>query len=199
VATERRIGTEQSLTRVLLLDAAEHLMLEEGYAAVTSRRVAAEAGVTPALVHYYFRTMDDLFLAVYRRRAQQGFERQEQALASRQPLWALWEFSRDPRGTALSMEFVALANHRPVIRAEIAASAQLVRDRELRAFADVLSGYGIDAERLPPVVVAMFMSSVSRFLVIEAETLGLHTGHDETVAFVEEFLRRFEGDREPGT
>jgi TetR/AcrR family transcriptional regulator len=199
VATERRIGTEQSKTRALLLDAAEHLMLEEGYAAVTSRRVAAEAGVTPALVHYYFRTMDDLFLAVYRRRAQQGFERQEQALASRQPLWALWEFSRDPRGTALSMEFVALANHRPVIRAEIAASAQLVRDRELQAFADVLSGYGIDAERLPPVVVAMFMSSVSRFLVIEAETLGLHTGHEETVAFVEELLRRFEGDREPGT
>jgi AcrR family transcriptional regulator len=187
------------LTRALLLDAAEHLMLEEGYAAVTSRRVAAQAGVTPALVHYYFRTMDDLFLAVYRRRAQQGFERQEQALASRQPLWALWEFSRDPRGTALSMEFVALANHRPAIRAEIAASAQLVRDRELRAFADVLSGYGIDAERLPPVVVAMFMSSVSRFLVIEAETLGLRTGHDETVAFVEELLRRFEGDREPGT
>jgi AcrR family transcriptional regulator len=199
VATERRIGTERSKTRALLLDAAEHLMLEEGYAAVTSRRVAAEAGVTPALVHYYFRTMDDLFLAVYRRRAQQGFERQEQALASRQPLWALWEFSRDPRGTALSMEFVALANHRPVIRAEIAASAQLVRDRELRAFADVLSGYGIDAERLPPVVVAMFMSSVSRFLVIEAETLGLHTGHEETVAFVEELLRRFEGDREPVT
>jgi AcrR family transcriptional regulator len=199
VAAERRIGTERSKTRALLLDAAEHLMLEEGYAAVTSRRVAAEAGVTPALVHYYFRTMDDLFLAVYRRRAQQGFERQEQALASRQPLWALWEFSRDPRGTALSMEFVALANHRPVIRAEIAASAQLVRDRELRAFADVLSGYGIDAERLPPVVVAMFMSSVSRFLVIEAETLGLQTGHAETVAFVEELLRRFEGEREPGT
>jgi TetR/AcrR family transcriptional regulator len=199
VATERRIGTEQSKTRALLLDAAEHLMLEEGYAAVTSRRVAARAGLKPQLVHYYFRTMDDLFLAVYRRRAQQGFERQEQALASRQPLWALWEFSRDPRGTALSMEFVALANHRPVIRAEIAASAQLVRDRELRAFANVLSGYGIDAERLPPVVVAMFMSSVSRFLVIEAETLGLHTGHEETVAFVEELLRRFEGEREPGT
>jgi AcrR family transcriptional regulator len=198
VAASRRIGAETSKTRGLLLDATEHLMLKEGYAAVTSRRVAAEAGVNPALVHYYFRTMDDLFLAVYRRRAEQGFERQEQALASRQPLWALWEFSRDPRGTALSMEFVALANHRPVIRAEIAASAQRVRDRELRAFADVLSSYGAAAEQLPPVVVAMFMSSVSRFLVIEEETLGLTTGHAETVAFVEEILRGFEGEREPG-
>ena len=198
MAASRRIGAETSKTRAQLLDATEHLMLREGYAAVTSRRVAAEAGVNPALVHYYFRTMDDLFLAVYRRRAEQGFERQEQALASRQPLWALWEFSRDPRGTALSMEFVALANHRPVIRAEIAASAQRVRDRELQAFADVLSGYGAAAEKLPPVVVAMFMSSVSRFLVIEEETLGLTTGHAETVAFVEEILRNFEGEREPG-
>jgi AcrR family transcriptional regulator len=197
VAASRRIGTETSKTRTLLLDAAEQLMLKEGYAAVTSRRVAGEAGVNPALVHYYFRTMDDLFLAVYRRRAQQGFDRQEQALASRQPLWALWEFSRDPRGTALTMEFVALANHRPAIRAEITASAQRVRDRELRAFADVLTRYGAEAEHLPPVVVAMFMSSISRFLVIEEEALGLTTGHAETVAFVEDFLRRFEGARDP--
>ncbi len=58
-------------------------MLEEGYAAVTSRRVAAQAGLKPQLVHYYFRTMDDLFLAAYRRRAEQGLERLAQALASR--------------------------------------------------------------------------------------------------------------------
>jgi len=55
-------------------------MLSEGYAAVTSRRVAAEAGLKPQLVHYYFRTMDDLFLALYRRRADQGLERGRQAL-----------------------------------------------------------------------------------------------------------------------
>ena len=58
--------------RGALLDAAEQLMLEEGYAAVTSRRVAAQAGLKPQLVHYYFRTMDDLFLAVFRRRAEPG-------------------------------------------------------------------------------------------------------------------------------
>ena len=99
--TARRIGAETSETRGALLDAAEQLMLAEGYAAVTSRRVAAQAGLKPQLVHYYFRTMDDLFLAVFRRRAEQGLERQAEALASDQPLWALWDLSRDPRGTAL--------------------------------------------------------------------------------------------------
>lgn len=72
-------------------------MLEEGYAAVTSRRVAAKAGLKPQLVYYYFRTMDDLFLALFRRRAALGLERQALALASPQPLWALWDLSRDPR------------------------------------------------------------------------------------------------------
>ena len=66
----------------MLLDAAERVMIAEGYAAVTSRRVAAEAGLKPQLVHYYFATMDDLFLAVFRRRAEVGLERQAAALAS---------------------------------------------------------------------------------------------------------------------
>jgi AcrR family transcriptional regulator len=108
----------------VLLDAAEMLMLEDGYAAVTSRRLAARAGLKPQLVHYYFRTMDDLFLALCRRRDNQGLQRQALALASAQPLWALWDLGRDPRGTAMTIEFVALANHRKAIRAELAASAE---------------------------------------------------------------------------
>ncbi|HEY6427499.1 MAG TPA: helix-turn-helix domain-containing protein, partial [Acidimicrobiales bacterium] len=82
MTTNRRIGAETSKTRTVLLDAAEKLMLEEGYAAVTSRRVAAAAGLKPQLVHYYFRTMDDLFLALFRRRAEQGLERQARAFDS---------------------------------------------------------------------------------------------------------------------
>ena len=69
----RRMGAKDSLTRTKLLDAAERLMLEEGYAAVTSRRVGRKAGISSQLVHYYFRTMDDLFLEVFRRRAEEGF------------------------------------------------------------------------------------------------------------------------------
>jgi hypothetical protein len=38
---------------------------------------------------------------------------------------------------------------------------------------------------------------VSRFLVIEHETLGMSTGHDETVAYVEQLIRGLEGDRRP--
>ena len=149
-------------------------MLQEGYAAVTSRRVAASAGLKPQLVHYYFRTMDDLFLALFRRRAEQGLERQAQALASPQPLWALWDLSRDPRGTALTMEFVALANHRKAIRTEIASSAERFRADQLRGLEPVLAAYGI-AEACPPLV----------FTVLAVERLALprhrerDAGHDD--------------------
>jgi AcrR family transcriptional regulator len=45
-----------------------------------SRRVAARAGLKPGLVHYYFRTMDDLFIALLRRRVEDSLERQAKAL-----------------------------------------------------------------------------------------------------------------------
>src|SRR5580693_6739527 len=54
-------------TREAILAAAETIMTEEGYAAVTSRRVAEKAGLKSQLVHYYFGTMDELFVAVYER------------------------------------------------------------------------------------------------------------------------------------
>jgi AcrR family transcriptional regulator len=193
--TPRRLGTETSKTRALLLDAAEKLMLEEGYAAVTSRRVAAQAGLKPQLVHYYFRTMDDLFLALYRRRAEQGLERQTRALAAQQPLWALWDLSRDPWGNALTMEFTALANHRKAIRSEIAASAERYRAEQLEGIEVVFERYGVSSQDLPAIVCTVLMTSVSRFLVIEQETLGMSSGHAETVAFVERLIRRLEGSR----
>ena len=197
--TARRLGAETSQTRARLLDAAEALMFDEGYAAVTSRRVAARAELKPQLVHYYFRTMDDLFLALYRRRAEQGLERQARALAGEQPLWALWDLSRDPRGTAVTMEFTALANHRKAIRAEITASAERYRAEQARGIASVFERYEIASDVPVPVVCTVLLTAVSRFLVIEHETLGMSTGHDETVAYVEQLIRGLEGDRRPGS
>jgi len=170
-------------------------MLAEGYASVSSRRVAAEAGVKPALVHYYFHTMDDLFLALHRRRSESRLQLQERILTSDQPLWGFWDFCRDPQGTALTMELVALGNHRKVIRAEMTASAARFRAEQLKALTKILKGYGVEADQCPPIVAAILISSISRFLVLEEEGLELFTGHAETVAFIERFIRKLEGER----
>jgi AcrR family transcriptional regulator len=106
-------------------------MLLEGYAAATSRRVAAKAGVRPALAHSYIPTVDDLFPAVFGRGAEANLERQRKALLSARPLRALWELSSDREGTALLLEFMALANHRKEIRSEIAVYAQPFREAQV--------------------------------------------------------------------
>ena len=195
MTSPRRIGAPDAKNRAVLLDAAEQLMLEEGYAAVTSRRVAERAALKPQLVHYYFRTMDDLFLAAFRRRAEQGLEVQAMVLQAPQPLWALWRFSTDPAATAITMEFIALANHRKALKAEIALYAERFREAQRKALTTILAGYGVDPVKFPPLVWSVLMTSVSRVLVIE-QALDMSAGHRETVEIVESYLRHIEGDPE---
>ena len=76
VARRPRASTEAKRTR--LLDATEEIMLHEGYATVSSRSVAAAAGTNPPSVHYHFPTLDDLFVAVLRRRADHNVRRMAQ-------------------------------------------------------------------------------------------------------------------------
>jgi AcrR family transcriptional regulator len=191
MVSSRRIAGPDAKNRTVLLDAAEQLMLEEGYAAVTSRQVANRAGLKPQLVHYYFRTMDDLFLAAFRRRAEEGLLRQAEALASRQPLRALWEFSTEADAVALTMEFAALGNHRKAIRAEIARYAEQFRAAELAAMPALVERYQLAAPGISPDVVAVLMASLSRMIVME-QSLGMSGGHAETLAFVEAQLDRLE-------
>ncbi len=59
--TGRRPGNPD--TRQAILDAARGTFAESGFDGTSIRRIAAAAGVDPALVHHYFGTKNDLFLA----------------------------------------------------------------------------------------------------------------------------------------
>ena len=96
------------------------------------------------------------------------------------------------------MEFTALANHRKAIRAEIASFAERYRAELLAGMGELFARYRVDTDRLPAVVGTVLMTSITRFLVIEEETLGMASGHAETVAFVERFLNELEGPRRRG-
>ncbi|WP_040701747.1 TetR/AcrR family transcriptional regulator [Nocardia vinacea] len=194
----RRVGAEDSATRLAILDATARIMLEQGHAAATSRRVAALAGVKPALVHYYFPTMDDLFLAVFRRGAEANLERQRRAVFSEQPLHALWQLSREPYGTRLQQEFMALANQRPAIRTEIAAYIERFRDIQVTALTFIARANGLDLTQLPPVVISLLIASVSGVIATE-NAVGVTLGHADLVAFVEQYLDRFEATARTAT
>ena len=77
--------------RLRLIEATAQIMRDEGYAAATSRRVAARAGVKQALVYYYFPTMDDLFVEVLKVGADVALAQMRTAFDGRRP---------DPRALA---------------------------------------------------------------------------------------------------
>jgi len=187
----RRIGAMDSKTRAQLLDAAELLLLEEGYAAVTSRRIAARAGLKPQLVHYYFRTMDDLFLEVFRRRAEVNVARVEEGIATGGPLQVLWQLNADLEGARFNIEFVALANHRKAIRNEIARYAERFRAAQLVAITAALDSLGVTNDQLPPIVALLMMTGLTQILALE-DALGVTAGHDTTRAFVEQMIGRLD-------
>lgn len=187
---ERSRGGRESATRTALIEATAQVMLEEGYAAATSRRVAAKAGVKPALVHYYFPSMDDLFLAVLRAGAESNLERQREALDAAAPLHALWRLN-STHGARLFMEFMALANHRKAIRSEIASYAERFGDAEESVVTLAMQAHGADVDAFPPVVMSMIITSLARIVLLE-RGLGITRGHAEAEAFIERYLNRFE-------
>ncbi|GAB5895696.1 TetR/AcrR family transcriptional regulator [Mycolicibacterium mageritense] len=177
-------------TRRRLIEATAQVIRDEGYAAATTRRIAAEAGVRSALVYYYFDTLDDLFVAVLRSGADAALARMREAIDDDAPLRALWLLNSDSRLTGLNTEFMALANHRKAIGAELKAYSERVRDIETTAMAMVLRAHGVDTDEFPPVVMSMLLTQSARSLCNE-EAVGVTQGHAEFRAFVDRMLSRF--------
>ncbi|MCV7299275.1 TetR/AcrR family transcriptional regulator [Mycobacterium barrassiae] len=193
-AASDRGKSAESGARERLIEATAKIMRDEGYAAATSRRVAAEAGVKQALVYYYFPTMDDLFVEVLRAGAEVSLENMRAALTHDDPLRMLWQINSDVRTTGLNLEFMALANHRKAIRAELKAYAERVRDIETAAVAVALRARGIDLDEYPPVVISMLIAQIARSLSNE-DAVDVTLGHDDMRAFMERQFDLLTGQR----
>lgn len=67
------IKTEQS-TEKNILEVAERLFLERGFAMTSTTEIAKEVGCNQALVHYYFRTKDNLFNTIFEQKFKDFFQ-----------------------------------------------------------------------------------------------------------------------------
>ena len=81
---QRRDATEA------LLDAAESLLVEVGYSAITVRKLADRAGVNHGLVHYYFGSMEEVALQTLERFTDRLIERQVALYAAETPFVDKW-------------------------------------------------------------------------------------------------------------
>lgn len=77
-AAQFRLLAEEDLgeTKAKILDAAFGRLAREGYAALSMREIAKDAGVNHALINYHFRTKDQLVIAVLDEANRQLLERQ---------------------------------------------------------------------------------------------------------------------------
>ena len=185
---------QESDPRTALLDATERLLLEEGYAAVSARRVAREADITLGLVHYYFGPMENLLVEVFRRRADWMLEQEADVLASDQPLWALWDVTREYANTPLNTEFLALGNHFELVHDEVCTYSARFRDLQHQLVSKALADRNVDATVWPPAGVLLLIDGMSRFLGSES-MYGMTFGHDDVTTIIERMITELEGPK----
>lgn len=102
MATEPRPGSRaerrdqaSSQTRARILDAARSCLLADGYANLSTRRVAEAADVPLSQIHYYFGSKQELILSVLAAENVRLLDRQREMFGAPEPLWVRWELACD--------------------------------------------------------------------------------------------------------
>jgi len=82
-------------TRMRIIDAARTRLLADGYAGMSTRKVAEEAGVPLSQLHYHFGSKGGLILALFAEENERRLERQTRMYAEDRPLWQRYEQACD--------------------------------------------------------------------------------------------------------
>jgi TetR/AcrR family transcriptional regulator len=193
------ISTARSANEEAFLDAAERLLVSVGYAGVSVRRLAEEAGANHGLVHYYFGSMEHLFVRVLERFTERLIARQREMYA--RPDISGAEKWRTAMGFLESdlaagypkiwLELQALGWNRPDIAERVAAVNREWRDVLTDAFGRMSDGYGLDREQFPlPALVSLAMTFNEGIMVERLS--GISAGHRELLDMVARWLDALE-------
>jgi AcrR family transcriptional regulator len=174
LATSRRKGSEGSETRAQLIQAAVQILREEGAGAVTARRLSEQVGLGRHIVHYYFGTIDEVFVAVMRDEGARSEEMLREAARTGDALDLLSAAIR--QSASIILELTRLAIRHP----SIASEYKVYTERFRQAMAGLLEVYAGSRGLTFPTsstAAALMLQSVACTLAIE-ESLDLHLGHD---------------------
>ena len=191
MAANRGFDSTNSASRRQLIEAAADLLAEEGSQAFSARKVAERAGLKPQLVHYYFRTTEDLLVAAFRYSGEFYMELHNAALSERQPLRGLWRLNTARPDTPRSMAFMALGTQYPALSREMLLWGEHFRRMQIGMISDVVERSGVDIAPMTPASLALLMAAVSRTLVMETQ-LGITLAHADLREVIELFLDRIE-------
>jgi AcrR family transcriptional regulator len=189
-----------------LLDAAEHLLVEIGYAGVTTRRLAERAGVNHGLVHYYFGSMEDLLLRVVERFTDQLIERQKAMYSADVPFIEKWRqamrfLDEDSESGyhKVWFEMQAMAWNHEAVRDRL----KHVQERWIvvvsEAFDTGLAELGLDRRRYPTKAIVSLVVTFNQGIMLERLS-GIDSGHRDLLRMVDRMLERlWEGQTHAGS
>jgi AcrR family transcriptional regulator len=195
-------SSARNATAEAFLDAAERLLVEVGYAGITTRRLAAEANANQGLVHYYFGSIDALLAQVVERFTERLVERQREMYGADAPFiekWrTAWRFQQADIEAGYSkiwMELQALSwnrpNLRPVVERVNAEWRGVLRD----AFERAAEEYGLVPKEFPvDALVALMMTFGQGYAIERLE--GIDEGHRTLLNWIDGWLEDLESRRE---
>jgi TetR/AcrR family transcriptional regulator len=180
----------RSAAEEALLDAAERLLVDIGYAGITTRRLAEEAGVNHGLVHYYFGSNENLLVRALERFTDRLIARQRELYEGEGPLIDKWRtamrylLSEDVTYEKAWAELQALAWNHPEIRERLARVNAEWRTVLTDAFREPHRELGIE---MP---LDALVSLVMTFNIgIMVERLGdIEAGHRELLDWIDQWL-----------
>jgi AcrR family transcriptional regulator len=198
---QRPVSDARQQTTTALLDAAEHLLYEVGYAGVTTRSVAEAAGVRPGLVHYYFGSMEELLTQTLERFVDQLAAAVDALYAdpdlSFADKWRLgsqfWVEEPTSRFPKVLMELLAVGWNLPALKARLTSVHARFRAIFERHFGQALCRYGLDENEYPLKVIVAAVTSFQLGLIVEGLS-DVHEGHQELL----DWIQRWVDDLEAG-
>ena len=186
-----------------LLDAAERLLVSEGYARISTRRLAQEGGVNHGLVHYYFGSMEELFVQVLERFTARLIARQRAMYAADVPFiekWrTAWRFHEEDLAAGYPKiwhELQAMAWNEPGLQERLVRVNGEWRAVLREAFGRAREEYGIATEGPPLDGVVALVMMIAQGAQTE-RLLGISEGHAELLAGIDGWLQSLEETRTP--
>jgi AcrR family transcriptional regulator len=184
-----------------LLDAAEALLIDVGYAGVTTRRLAERAGVNHGLVHYYFGSMEEVLLQTMERFTQRLIERQRAMYGTEEPFLDKWRtamgYLREDIAAGYPKvwyELQAMSWNRPEFRERVLKVNAEWRAVLTDAFENAMRIYGIDRRRFPVEAIVSLVMTFNLGLQLE-QLIGVDEGHVELLAMIDRWLSSLETDQ----
>ena len=183
--TTARVAAEEAL-----LDAAERLLVDVGYAGITTRKLAEAAGVNHGLVHYYFGSNENLLVRALERFTERLIVRQREMYATDVPFIEKWRtamrylIGEDVTYEKIWLELQALAWNNAAIRARLERVNAEWRAVLAEAFEEPHRELGIQ------IPLDALVSLVITFNIgIMVERLGgIETGHAELLEWIDGWL-----------